>query len=572
MKKTLRIILPILLSLSIIACTVWYLFVYDRGFTRDILLNMARHSESQGNHNVAAWFYNVAYAQSGNNDDVAIELAEQYKANGNYTKAEYTLSNAIADGGGVELYIALCNTYIEQDKLLDAVTMLDSVSNPEIKEKLDAMRPATPTILPEPGFYSQYISATLSCENAAVYASANGEYPSINTVPCSSPIALSDGENTIYTVSISKDGLISPLSIYGYTIGGVVQQIQFSDVAIDSSIRTLLSVSADHQLYTNDLWSITSYEIPAEATNYSDLKHMNFLEKLTVSNGKSSDFSFLSSLLNLTELVISDTVVSKETLSAISALPALKKLTLSNCNLSSLSSLSKSSGLIYLDISSNTIRNIDALSELTNLQELYLQHNAVIDLSAISNLNKLTKLDVSYNALTSLSPICTLTTLTWLNASVNSIADIAQIENLEKLTYLDLGSNQLSDISSLASCTAITELNISSNALTNIQKIASLTNLMHFDFSYNQVTELPSFPKDCQLITINGSNNSITSLDKLGGLLNLNIVYMDYNPKLSSIKALSTCPVLVQVNIYGTKAKDVKVLTQQGIIVNYQPV
>ena len=37
-----------------------------------------------------------------NNGDAAgaIELAEQYKSSGNFTKAEFTLSNAIADGGG----------------------------------------------------------------------------------------------------------------------------------------------------------------------------------------------------------------------------------------------------------------------------------------------------------------------------------------------------------------------------------------------------------------------------------------------------------------------------------------
>ena len=169
MKKSLRIILPVILAIAIILCTVWYLFIYDRGFTRDMLLSFARYSESQGNHNVATWFYNIAYKQSSNSDDVAIELAQQYKSSGNYTKAEYTLSNAIADGGGVDLYIALCNTYVEQDKLLDAVTMLDSITNPQIKEQLAAMRPASPTVTPEPGYYSQYISATLSKYDGTIY-------------------------------------------------------------------------------------------------------------------------------------------------------------------------------------------------------------------------------------------------------------------------------------------------------------------------------------------------------------------------------------------------------------------
>ena len=68
MKKVLRIIIPIFLVIAIFLCTAWYLSVYDRPFTRDVLLSIARYSEDQGNHSTAAWFYKLAYAQSGNSD------------------------------------------------------------------------------------------------------------------------------------------------------------------------------------------------------------------------------------------------------------------------------------------------------------------------------------------------------------------------------------------------------------------------------------------------------------------------------------------------------------------------
>ena len=133
MKRALKRILPILLGIVVIVSIVWYLFVYDRDFTRDMLLTQARFFEGQGNHTVAAWLYDQAYRQSEDNESVAIELAEQFKAAGNYTKAEYTLSNAIADGGSAELYVALCKTYVEQDKLLDAVTMLDNITDAAVQ-------------------------------------------------------------------------------------------------------------------------------------------------------------------------------------------------------------------------------------------------------------------------------------------------------------------------------------------------------------------------------------------------------------------------------------------------------
>ena len=571
MKKALRIILPVILAIAILVCTAWYLFIYDRAFTRDMILGVARSCETQGNHNLAAWFYNVAYAQSGNSDEIAIELAEQYKSVGNFTKAEYTLTNAIKDGGGAELYVALCRTYVEQDKLLDAVTMLDNISNPDIKNQLEAMRPAAPATSPEPGFYSQYISATLSCDNGTTYITTNNQYPSIKSDPYSEPIALSDGENTLYALTVSEQGLVSPLSIFGYTVGGVVQQVEFADSAVETSIRTLLDVDDNTQLSTSDLWKIKNYEIPKGAKDCSDLKHLVFLEQLTADSIKVSDLSFISSLVNLKELTIQNTAISADTLSAISGLPVLTKLTLSNCSLSDISALSKLTSLTYLNLSGNSIRNIQALSGMQSLQELNLQHNALTAIADLSGLSNVAKLDVSYNSIKTLEPACKITSLTWLDASVNKINTLGQFSNLTNLTYLNLGSNQLSNVSALASCAALVELNISTNSLTDISKLSALTNMTHFDFSYNNVKDLPAFAKSCQLVSINGSHNQISSLEKLRGLSHLNMVHMDYNSNISSVKPLADCPLIIEVNVYATKVKDVKSLTDNGIIVNYKP-
>ena len=169
MKKFFKILIPILLVLAIIACIGWYLLIYDRNFTRDMLLEGARYFDDRGNHELSSWFYDQAYLQAEDNDAVAIELAEQHKADGNYTKAEYTLTRAISDGGSTQLYIALCKTYAEQDKLLDVVKLLDAVladsstADSKVKQELQAMRPAAPVSSPDPGFYSQYIDADITC-------------------------------------------------------------------------------------------------------------------------------------------------------------------------------------------------------------------------------------------------------------------------------------------------------------------------------------------------------------------------------------------------------------------------
>ena len=572
MKKFIRIIIPVILAIAIVLCMAWYLFIYDRTFTRDVLLGFARYSEGQGHHSTAAWFYSLAYSQASDNDAVAIELANQYKSSGNYTKAEYTLSNAIQDGGGIELYIALCKTYVEQDKLLDAVAMLDNVTNPDIKEQLSTLRPKSPSATPDPGFFNQYISVTLTTENGTIYATTDKQYPSTAKNAYAEPIALADGENTIYALTVSDNGLVSPLSIIGYTVGGVIEEMVFADSAVETEVRKLLDAADDEVLYTNDLWTIKSFTVPAKAKSYADLKHMPFLESLRIEKGISDELKILTYLQNLQQLYIVGTAVSQEQLTTVGSLSHLKELTLQNCSLSDIAPLEGAKSLIRLDLSGNTIRNIDALKSMSVLSELYLQQNVLVDVSALAGLTALTKLNISSNAITSLAPISGLTALTWLDAGTNSITELGNISSLSALTYLSLKSNKLTNVTAIGKCNKLIELDISTNQLTDISGIEKLTKLQTFDFSYNQVTKLPPFPNNCALITINGSNNNISNLDPLGGLENLNNVHMDYNKKISSVKPLADCPVLVEVNVYGTKVNNVSVLTNQGIIVNYDPV
>ena len=572
MKKTIRILIPVFLALIIVASSCWYLFVYDREFTRDMLVSFARLSETQGSHGIATWFYNQAYSQAGDNDSVAVELAQQYKKGGNYTKAEYTLSNAIADGGGLTLYIELCKTYVEQDKLLDAVNMLNNITNPEIKSQLEQLRPAAPTTKPAPGFYNQYISASIEAADGVLYVAADGEYPSIATDSYAQPISLQDGENTLYAIAVAENGLVSPLSVFGYTIGGVIEAVEFTDPVIEAVVRQTLGIAEADVVYTNDLWKITQFTIPAEASSHADIARMTFLESLTAEKAIGTELHHLSSLSNLTELKITDTTVSTDDLASIAALPKLKHLTLTNCGLSTIASLQNAKSLEYLDLSNNTIRTIAPISSMANLKELYLQHNAVTEISALTSLKSLSKLDISYNAVASLNQIGGLTALTWLDAQNNAITDLGNIDKLTTLTYLSLSANKLTDVSKLAGCAELAELGIAQNTLTDISALSTLVKLTSVDFSYNQVTQIPAWEKDCALVTIDGSHNAISSLEPLKGLKHLNNVHMDYNAEIRSVKELASCPVLIEVNVYATKVTDVTSLTNQSVIVNYNPV
>lgn len=574
MKKFFKILIPILLAVAIIVCLGWYLFQYDRDFTRDALLYGARWADGQGHGSLSSWFYDRAYDMAKDNDQVAIELAQQHKLDGNYTQAENTLARAIEDGGGVDLYVALSKTYIEQDKILDAVKLLNGITNEATKAELDALRPAAPVASPTPGFYNQYISVSVSGEGGTLFVNPYPEYPSVHDAPYATPVVLQDGENTIYAVTVAENGLVSPLSIFGYTVGGIIEEVNFADKAVEAEVRKLLELEEDVTVMSNQLWDITSFTVPEGATTLEDMKYMLFLEELVITNGPTGQLSILSSYPHLTALHITDTAVTSEELNYIGALTGLEKLSLSGCSLASVNALDGLKELAYLDLSNNTIRNIQALSGMTKLEELNLNQNALTDLSALQSLSSLRILNVASNSLTALNPLYGLSSLSWLDASSNQIADLTDIQKLAALSHLGLASNLLTDVSPLATCTGLTTLDISTNTVTDITMLKDLVKLTEFKFAYNQVTAIPEFPTDCALVTIDGSHNLIESLKPLGGLTALNNIFMDYNEEISTLEWLAENHTLIQVNVYGTKVNElsqVAELTEHSIIVNFTP-
>jgi len=570
MKKILKFIITLLLAALVVASIGWYLFEYDRDFTRDTLLGQARFHDTHGNSRMSSWFYDLAYNFSNQDEHVAIELADQYKLDGNYTKAEYTLSNAINDDASVDLYIALCKTYVEQDKLLDAVSLLSNIADPDMKSKLDALRPAPPAADYDPGFYAQYISVSLSSEEGTLYATVDGEFPSTQKHLYTEAFPLSLGETTIYAITVADNGLVSPLSIMGYTVGGVIEPAVFVDPAMELTVRQMLEVDEDYSLYTNDMWGITSFTVPEAAVTLEDLRLFPYLLSLTIQDHTLEHLDDLVSLTKLENLDLSGSRFPTESMSVLSTLPALRSLNLTGCGLSSIASLENVTSLTHLNLCKNTIRDLSAISNMSALVDLNLQQSAVTDLSALSGLMNLERLDVSYNSLTTLEPISTCMKLSWLEAGSNAIADVKGLNRLPLLEYLSLEYNKLTDISQLSGCSELTELSVSNNAITDLSALSGMAKLDVLDFSYNTVEVLPQWAEGCTLRVIDGSYNALTDIDSLAGLEQISYIYMDYN-KITSITALADCYHLVQVNVYGNEIDEVSELTAHNIIVNYDP-
>lgn len=571
MKKLTHFLVPVILFALIVASVGWYLFVYDREFTRDTLLSQARFQDQYGNTRLSALFYDAAYSFSGHDENVAIELANQYKRSGNYTKAEVTLTRAIHKSPTPELYTALCKAFVEQDKLLDAVALLANVSDPSIKAELDAQRPAAPASDFDPGYYSQYMDIHLtSAEAKYIFYTTDGEYPSITGALYNGAIALPTGETTVYAIAVSENGLVSPVSILGYTITGIVEEVTFVDPAMEAAIRLSIGADATDKVYTNQLWEITEFTTPEGVNTYCDLTLMPYLTTLTIQNSTIDSLNHLSSLAKLVVLDLTGSKFPVGEMTVLASLPSLSSLTMSGCSLSTIEGLEGAQYLSYLDLSNNTLRNLDVLTPMTTLAEINLNHNAVTDLKALKDLPNLVKLCVNFNSLSSLSPINGCVRLTHLEADNNNLTSVKGMDKLPMLSHLSVDYNDLTDVSVLANSVELTNLSIASNEITDISALKTLTKLKVLDFSGNQISELPAWPDGCVLTTIDGSYNTLTNIDGLKNMQQLTHVYMDYN-LLTNIDALANCYCLVQVNVFGNAIPDVSALRDKDIIVNYDP-
>ncbi len=572
MKELMKRLIPLVLILALIVSACWYVLVYDRETVKDFLMAQARSFAKSGHFEAAAWLYDVSYQFAGEDMNVALDLASLYRESGNYTKAEYTLVNAIADGATAELYIALCDVYVEQDKLLDAANLLEGIADPELKAQLDAMRPPAPQTDHDPGFYSQYITLNFTAGGGTLYVTTDGEYPSTEDAPCTTPVALEAGETKVYALTVAENGLVSPLTVQTFTIGGVVEEVEFADAYLEEIIREKLMYGSETVLYTDDLWTITELEVPADVISLQDLQYMTGLEKLTIQSRPLEDLSFLSGMIRLRELDLSGCTFGGD-MKILGVLPALEKLNLSGCMISSLAFLSHAPALRELDLSTNAVGNVSMLSTITTLEVLKLHDNAVSNLLPLRDLPGLRVLDVSGNLLTSIQVLTACDALTELDVSDNKISGIGAIVDMPQLQVFRASKNMIADTTPLGACTELRILDLSSNRISDLAALASLTKLEEFYFANNTVTSLPAWPATTALVIIDGSYNQISSLSPLDRLEALNYIYMDYNEKISKISFLADNPNLVQINVFGTKVTEAQAnrCLDRSIIVHYDP-
>ncbi len=551
MKHALKIILPIILILALIIGACCFFLIVRRDLTESIFVYWGEHFYEAGRYSRAVAFYKAAMHFAPKDADLAIRLADAYKKSGNYTKAEYTLVSAITQiPDSVQLYVALSKTYVEQDKLLDAETMLGRITNDAVRTQIDALRPAAPVIEPESGNYSEYIDVTVTGASGTVYAVCNSDFPASEQDVYTGPISLEAGESKIVALSVAENGLVSDAVYAGYTVGNVVEEVKLADAGMDAYVRELLGKTAGSAIMSDELWAVEELDLPDTVASLEDLPYFTGLHSLSLHHGTGLDLSVLSRLPTLRTLDLSGCTLSTAVMNTIVTLSELTSLNLSGC----------------------AVAEIDALIGLQKLETLDLSNNTVSDLTALSALLALRELNLTNNPITSLSNLKNCTELETLYAGQCAITRIAGLADHTKLKTLVLSGNKITDISALAGCTAIETLDLSGNSISDISVVSGFKKLVDLNVSSNQITDLPQFDADTPLWHVDISHNQIESLAGLEGNLAVNFINADYN-RVKSVAKLESCIMLVRMNLWDNPvdADEVKQLQDIGILINYNP-
>lgn len=141
------------------------------------------------------------------------------------------------------------------------------------------------------------------------------------------------------------------------------------------------------------------------------------LDSLALAHNQISDFSPLSSLIDLGELNVRGN------------------------HISDIEPILSLGSLVLLDAGGNSIANISSIGRLSDLQRLYLDSNRLSSLTGLASLQQLEELDLANNALQSIAEISRLYRLQRLNLSRTGITSLAEILALGDIEMLQVTGN-----------------------------------------------------------------------------------------------------------------------------------
>ncbi len=138
-----------------------------------------------------------------------------------------------------------------------------------------------------------------------------------------------------------------------------------------------------------------------------------------------------------------------------------------------------------INLSTNSIHNLEPLKYYPHLKRLDLSANEPEDIYVLGSLLDLETLNLSKTKILTYDTLNTLHKLRQLDISFNDLTDISSINLIPNLQILDISNNNLTNIDRLSKCTKLTSLKINNNQITDLTPLLSLPNLQTLDITNN---------------------------------------------------------------------------------------
>ena len=249
-----------------------------------------------------------------------------------------------------------------------------------------------------------------------------------------------------------------------FSLTATAQAVDIPDPNLRDAIETALGKASGATITTSDMARLTNFE--ARNANIGDLTGLELATNLTY--------------LDLGDMEVEGRWINSNSVSNLSPLAGLTKLTrleINDNNISNISPLAGLTNLTELELSSNNITDISPLVSLINLEVLGLGRNSVSDLSPLADLTKLVGLYLGINPASDLSPLTGLTNLESLFLDGNGISDLSPLAGLTKLIRLALNGNSISDLSPLRGLTNLEWMRLVGNNITDLSPLTANTGL-----------------------------------------------------------------------------------------------
>jgi internalin A len=527
-----------------------------------------QQSQERGQIDDAALLLEKQIQLDPSNPTLRLDAVKFYENAKMYVRAEYHLKQTIALGGQhlSDLYRDLSRLYVLQDKLMDSVSLLDSVHNLS-ESAVASMRPSPPVPNIEPGEYETAVSLEFEVSpGVQIYFSVSHEYPSTLS-EAAQPIDLPIGTTVVQAVAVNQEGMVSTLFTGQYILRNVNLAVEFADENMELLLRSTIGKPTG-DVYTRELAQITvlTSEEDTAFTNLDDLVWLTRLQVLRLQGtGSFCSIASLSELTTMQDLSLTNFALDSVDIQALTSLTALQTLSLAENNLTSLTALSGLQGLDTLNLSRNSVIDALPLVELVKLKHLDLSHNSLSDLSALAGFEHLVDLNISGNRITDLYGLENLLTIESLDVSTNYLRNLDPLTEWRHLKTLNASNNELASLAGIRQDAALRYIDVNTNALVSLAALESLDGLQTLIANNNFIDSVVYLQYCTSLETLDLSKNQIETLESIRGLPALKELRIEQN-NLVSLAPLLDCPSLKSVvGVFGNKITDVSALTILGI-------